>query len=281
MIPASFDYVVADSVDHAVSLLAEHDDAKVLAGGHSLLPLMKLRLAAPATLVDISRIVDLKGASMDGDHLVVGALTRHHDVVNDPLVQEHCGVLSAAARQIGDVQIRHCGTLGGAIAHADPAGDLPAVVLALDAELIARGPDGERAIPAADFFQGYFESALAEGEILTHVWIPSTAGAGGAYYKFAQRDHDWAIVAAAAVVRADNGTIGDARIGLTNMGAVPIRASAVEAALAGASADSLAEAVAAAAEGTDPPDDTFATADYRRSMAPVAVRRAVEAALAS
>ncbi|MDH3226463.1 MAG: xanthine dehydrogenase family protein subunit M [Thermoleophilia bacterium] len=280
MIPAQFDYEVAESVDHAVSLLGQHADAKLLAGGHSLLPLMKLRLAAPAMLIDIGRLDDLKGVSGDGDALAIGALTCHADVAGDALIQQHCGVLADAAAQIGDAQVRHCGTIGGSVAHADPASDLPTVLLALDAELVATGPNGERTIPIGEFFQGFFESALADDEILTQIRVPKHDGHGGAYLKFHQRSQDWAIVGAAAVVSSSNGSIDTAKIALTNMAETPVRASAVEAALMGASHGAIASAAASAADGTEPPDDTFASADYRRHLAPVIVRRAVEAALA-
>ena len=281
MIPAQFDYTVAESVDHAIELLAGNDDAKLLAGGHSLLPLMKLRLAAPATLVDIGRLDDLKGVSDAGDALSIGALTCHADVAGDALVAQHCAILADTARQVGDPQVRHCGTIGGSVAHADAASDLPTVLLALDAEFVARGPGGERTIAAGEFFQGFFESALADDEILTAIRVPKLNGRGGAYLKFNQRAQDWAIVGAAAVVEASNGTIASAQIALTNMDARPIRAGAVEAALAGASGDAIAAAAGKANEGADPPDDTFATADYRRHLAPVVVRRAIEAALAA
>lgn len=279
MIPAQFDYQLAESVDHAVALLGRHDDAKLLAGGHSLLPLMKLRLAAPTVLIDIGRLGELKGVSEDGDALAIGALTCHADVAGNALVRQHCDVLAHTAAQIGDPQVRHCGTIGGSVAHADPASDLPTVLLALDAELVATGAGRTRTIPIGEFFQGFFESALADDEILTSIRVPKHEGYGGAYLKFHQRSQDWAIVGAAAVVLAGNGGIDSAKVALTNMADTPVRASAVEAALVGASNGSIASAAASAAEGTDPPDDTFASADYRRHLAPVIVRRAVESAL--
>jgi carbon-monoxide dehydrogenase medium subunit len=222
---------------------------------------------------------ELKGVSDDGDALAIGALTCHADVAGDPLIRQHCGVLADAAAQIGDPQVRHCGTIGGSVAHADPASDLPAVLLALDAELVATGPSGARTIPIGEFFQGFFESALAEDEILTSVRVPKHDGHGGAYLKFHQRAQDWAIVGAAAVVSSNDGSVDSAKIALTNMADTPIRASAVEAALVGASNGAIAAAAASAADGTDPPEDTFASADYRRHLAPVIVRRAVEAAV--
>lgn len=280
MIPAQFDYTVADSVDQAIALLAGDEEAKLLAGGHSLLPLMKTRLARPSRLIDISRVQELRGVCRDGDHLVIGALTRQHDLERDPLLLEHCPLVAQTAAQVGDPQVRHAGTIGGSLAHADPASDLPAVVLALDAELVARGPAGERRIPAADFFQGFFTSALAHDEILVSIRVPVTDGAGTAYVKFSQRAIDWAIVAVAAVVRHSGGVVSEARIGLTNMGTSPVRARACEAALAGASGDGIAAAAALADQGTSPPDDTFATAGYRRHLAQVLTRRAVEQAMA-
>lgn len=280
MIPAEFEYAVAQSVDEAIQLLSANEDAKVLAGGHSLLPLMKIRLATPAMLVDIGGIAELKGVSDGGDHLVIGALTRHHDVEHDPLVQEHCPLLSDTAGTIGDRQVRHRGTIGGAVAHSDPAGDYPATLVTLDATVVARGPGGERTIPIADFFTGVFESVLAEDEILTAIRVPKATGSGWAYVKFNQRKPEWAIVGVAALVSASNGTIDSARVALTNMGSAPIRATAVEQALAGASADSVGAAAEHAAEGTNPPDDTFASAEYRKHLAKVLTKRALEQALA-
>lgn len=280
MIPAQFDYTVAESVDQAIALLAGDEEAKLLAGGHSLLPLMKTRLARPSMLIDISRVPELRGVSRDGDQLVIGALTRQHDLERDPLLLEHCPLVAQTAAQVGDPQVRHAGTIGGSLAHADPASDLPAVVLALDAELVARGPGGERRIAAAEFFAGFFTSALAHDEILVAIRVPVTDGAGTAYVKFSQRAIDWAIVAVTAVVRHSGGVIEDARIALTNMGTVPVRASACEAALAGASGDGIAAAAALADQGTSPPDDTFATAGYRRHLAQVLTRRAVAQAMA-
>ncbi|MFN8109437.1 MAG: xanthine dehydrogenase family protein subunit M [Thermoleophilia bacterium] len=279
MIPAQFDYAVAGSVDEAIAMLAENEDNKLLAGGHSLLPLMKTRLARPAKLIDIGRIDALRGVSRDGDHLVIGAMTTQADLATDALVREHCAIVAIAAEQVGDPQVRHMGTLGGSLAHADPASDQPTVMLALDAEMVARGPGGERRIPAAEFFQGFFASALAPDELLTAIRVPVTDGAGAAYLKFTQRALDWAIVGVAAVVRSSGGTVQDARIALTNMGTVPVRASAAEAALAGASGDAIAAACARAGEGTDPPSDTFAGADYRVHLAGVLTERAVRQAM--
>jgi carbon-monoxide dehydrogenase medium subunit len=279
MIPASFDYAVAESVDHALELLRTRDDAKLIAGGHSLLPLMKLRLAAPGTLVDIGRLSDLRGVRDAGDHLAVGGLTRHHDLNTDPLAREHCPVIAYAAGLVGDPQVRHRGTIGGSLAHGDPASDLPTVCLALDAVIVARGAGGERTIPAGEFFRGFFDTALAEDEIITEVRVPKTGGSGWSYLKFRQRSLDWATVGVAAVIGAANGSISGARIALTNMGQTPLRASATEAALAGAPRDAVARAVQSADEGTDPPSDTWASADFRRHLARVLTGRAVEEAL--
>ncbi len=282
MIPAEFDYVAATSIDEAVAALAEHgDDAKILAGGHSLLPLMKLRLAVPSVVVDIGRIDALRGVTEDGDHLVIGAGTTHHDVVHDPLVRQHCALLADATAMVGDAQVRHRGTIGGATAHGDPAGDLPAVVSALDATFVAQGPQGTREIPAADFFHAYLQTALAPDEVLVSVRVPKhDASWGFAYEKFNRVAQAWAVVGVAAAVRRDNGSIAEARIGLTNMGATPVRATATEQALAGAdpSADAIGEAAGHAADGTSPPADLSAQPDYRQHLARVLTRRAVERA---
>jgi len=280
MIPAKFDYEVAASVEQAIELLGTRGDAKLLAGGHSLLPLMKLRFARPELLVDIGRIGELSYVRDAGEQLAIGALTRHHDVANDPLVQEHCPIVSQAAGMIGDPQVRHRGTIGGSIAHGDAASDLPTVVLALDGEIAVRGPEGERVIPAGEFFRGFFETALGPQDVVTEIRVPKLGTAGWSYQKFTRRAQDWATVGVAAVTRRDDGTIAEAAIALTNMGPTPIRARAVEGALAGASVDSLATAAELADEGTNPPSDTNANAEYRRHLARVLVRRAVEEALA-
>jgi carbon-monoxide dehydrogenase medium subunit len=279
MIPAKFDYERAGSVDEALELLGR-DDAKLLAGGHSLLPLMKLRLAQPALLVDIGRIEELAYVRDAGEQLAIGALTRHHDLVNDPLVQEHCPILCHAAALIGDPQVRHRGTIGGSVAHGDPASDLPTVLLALDAELAVQGPGGEQTVPAAEFFRGLFETALGPQDILTEIRVPKLgAWKGWSYQKFNRRAQDWATVGVAAVLRRDNGTIEEAAVALTNMGLTPLRAKAVEQALAGSSADDAAAAAEQADDGTSPPSDTNASADYRRQLARVLTRRALEEAL--
>ena len=280
MNPAAFDYEVAESVDHALELLRTKDDAKLLAGGHSLLPLMKLRLARPGTLVDIGRLSNLRGVRDAGAHLAIGALTRHHDLNNDATAKEHCPLISYAAGLVGDPQVRHCGTIGGSIAHGDPASDLPTISLTLDAVMVVQGPTGERTIDAKDFFRGFFETALGEDEMITEIRVPKVGNAGWSYLKFRQRALDWATVGVAAVVGKSNGTIQGARIGLTNMGQTPLRASAAEAALAGAPRDGVKAAAEKADEGTDPPGDTWASPDFRRHLARVLTERAVGEALA-
>jgi aerobic carbon-monoxide dehydrogenase medium subunit len=276
MIPAPFEYEVAESVEHAIELLGTAEDPKLLAGGHSLLPLMKFRLARPATLIDLGRVEGLAGVGNgSGAQLRIGALTRHHDVATNPLVQEHCPILAYAASLVGDSQVRYRGTIGGSLAHGDPASDLPTIALTLDAQLVARGPNGERVIDAADFFRGFYETALEQNEVLTEVRIPKTGTARWSYVKFRQRALDWATVGVAAVVEPENGGIKSARIGLTNMGQKPLRATAVEQAYASGAADAAAHAD----EGTDPPGDTFATAEFRRHLARVLTARAVEEAL--
>jgi len=279
MISAPFDYEVAESVDHAIELLGTKEDAKLLAGGHSLLPLMKFRLARPATLVDIGRLSGLAGVANSGEHLKVGALTRHHDLANDPLVQEHCPILAYTATLVGDSQVRHRGTIGGSLAHGDPASDLSTIALTLDAELVARGPNGERTIPAAEFFRGFYATALEPNEVLIEIRFPNTGSERWSYLKFRQRSLDWATVGVAAVVEAANGSIASAHIGFTNMGHTPLRAGAAEQALAGAARGDVASATANADDGTNPPSDTFASADFRRHLARVLTARAVEEAL--
>ena len=280
MIPASFDYVAPTSVDEALSALAEAgEDAKVLAGGQSLLPILRMRLNAPETVVDLGRIEAMRGIRDGGDHLAIGAMTPYSDVVASDLVREHAGLLAAAVETVADPQIRHRGTVGGAVVHADPAGDVGAPVLALDATMVIAGPSGERTVAATEFFTDLFETAVGDGELLTEIRVPKHTGWGSAYEKFVRVSHQWSIVAVAATVKADGGTISEARIGLTNMGSTPLRATAVEQALVGRSAGDLAEACAAAAEGTQPPSDLNGDADYRRHLATVLTRRAVEKAL--
>ncbi len=281
MIPAAFDYVRAGSVNEAVSLLAEHgDEAKLLAGGHSLLPLMRLRLASPGVVVDLGRIGELRGVREEGDQLAIGAMTTHHQLIKDPLIAEHCGILAQVTETVGDPQVRHCGTLGGAAAHGDAAGDQPTTLLALDATMVAQGPDGRREIPAAEFFTGVFETALADDEVLVEIRVPKLGGWGFNYQKFNRVAQAWAIVGVAALVRRENGQIAEARIGLTHMGPTPLRASATEQALTGADSDGIAAAAERAAEGTNPPADQNAQPDYREHLARVLTRRALENAIA-
>ena len=271
MIPASFDYVRAASAEEAIALLVEHgDEAKLVAGGHSLLPLMKLRLATPTVLIDIGRVPDLSSIEERGDEIAIGALARHHDLETSALLKEQVPLLADTAHQVGDPQVRHRGTLGGTLAHGDPASDLPAAVLALGGTLVAQGPSGRREIAAADFFQGFLETALAADEMLVEIRVPKVAGAGWSFQKFNRRAQDWAIVGVAAVV---NGSTG---IALINMGSTPLRARAVEEAVT--SGASAADAAAAADRGTDPPSDINASSEYRRHLATVLVRRALEEA---
>jgi carbon-monoxide dehydrogenase medium subunit len=282
MIPGKFDYVRPDTVDDAVRALADAgDEGKVIAGGQSLLPLLRLRLAYPEVLVDVGGIDELRGVTDAGDALIIGARTTHYQLVHDPLVAEHAGLLAQATSTVADPAVRHRGTLGGALAHADPAGDLPAVILALDSTLIVRGPGGEREVAAADFFVDYLTSSLEPDEILTAIRIPKLGpGWGYRYEKFHRTAQSWATVAVAALVRRDNGSVAEARIGLTNMGTVPVRATAAEQAARGADADraALTEAAAHAAEGTEPPGDLHGAPDYRRHLAQVLTGRALTAA---
>jgi aerobic carbon-monoxide dehydrogenase medium subunit len=281
VIPASFDYVAPTSVAEALAVLAEAgDDAKVLAGGQSLLPILRMRLNAPEKVVDLGRIEELRGVREDGDQLVIGAMTTYADVLASDLVRQHAGVLTDAIKEVGDPQIRHRGTVGGALVHADPAGDVGAPALALDAEFVITGTGGERTVAAGDFFRDLFETAVGEGELLTAIRIPKHTGWGSHYEKFVRVVHQWSIVAVAATVRVDGGSIAEARIGLTNMGSTPLRATAVEQALVGKAAteEAVRAACAAAAEGTNPPSDLNGDADYRRHLATVLTRRAVLAA---
>ncbi|MBV14305.1 MAG: carbon monoxide dehydrogenase [Actinobacteria bacterium] len=270
MIPVAFDYERADSLDHALALLAEHgDEAKLLAGGHSLLPLMKYRLAAPSMVIDIGRLSDLSYVRQDGDHIAIGALTRHRDVEVSDLVTAEAGLLAAATAKVGDPQVRHRGTLGGSLAHGDPASDLPATVVALRGSLVVSGPDGSREVQADDFFTGFLETDLADDEMLTEVRIPRRPDATWSFQKFNRRAQDWAIVGAAVVL--DGGTCG---VGLVNMDSRPVRAAGVEAAVAsGASAE---DAASLAADGLEPTADLNASVDYRCHLARVLTRRGLE-----
>jgi carbon-monoxide dehydrogenase medium subunit len=281
MIPSAFDYAAPATVAEALDVLAAAgDDVKLLAGGQSLIPVMKLRLADPAMVIDLGRIGELSGVRDDGDALLIGAMTTHHQIATDPLVAAHVPLLAKAAATVADPQVRHRGTFGGALVHADPAGDLPAPVLAADATFILAGPDGERRVAAVDFFQGYFTTAVEDGEILTHVRVPKYTGWGAQYEKFTRVAQQWSIVAVAAMVRVEGGTIAEARIGLTNVASTPLRATAVEQALAGAplTREAIADASAHAAEGTDPASDLNGDAAYRRHLAEVLTKRAVIAA---
>jgi carbon-monoxide dehydrogenase medium subunit len=276
MIPARFDYEVAESPAHAVELLGSREDAKLLAGGHSLIPLLRLRFSRPSLLVDVGRIAELSYVRDAGEWLAIGALTRYKALQDDPLIQEHCPIVSHTAAQIGDPQVRHRGTIGGSLAHCDPASDFPAVVLALDAELVIAGPDGERTVPAAEFFRGVFESALTPAELLTEIRVPKLgAWTGWSYRKFTRRAQDWATVGVAALVRRDNGSVGDVRVALTNMDATPVRATTTEDALLAGEEDPARHV----AEGTSPPSDTSASAEFRAHLAHVVGRRAIEEAM--
>jgi aerobic carbon-monoxide dehydrogenase medium subunit len=270
VIPASFDYEVAESVDHAIELLGSGRDAKLLAGGHSLLPLMRLRLARPELLVDIGRISDLSYVREDGDAIAIGALTRYHDLQHDELLRSACPILAESVGTIGDPQVRHRGTIGGSVAHCDPASDAPTILLALDAELVVHGPGGERTLPIADSFGGFLQTALDPQEVLTEIRVPKTSGRW-AYEKFTRRAQDWATVAVAAV-RVNGGI----HVGLTNMGPIPMRASGVEEALA--SGTDPAAAAERAAEGTSPPSDHNGSAEYREHLVKVLTKRALEEA---
>jgi carbon-monoxide dehydrogenase medium subunit len=281
MIPAEFDYVAPESVDAALAALADGgDDAKVLAGGHSLIPLMKLRFAAPTLLVDIGRIPGLSGITREGDVFRLGALTRHAAVARE----QGLGLAAHAAGTIADQQVRNRGTIGGSLAHGDSAADMPAILLAYEGSVVIRGQAGaEREVAAGDLFQDYLETAVGHDEVLTEVRIPALDGYGSGYAKFNRRQEDWAMVAACALVKKGaDGTVEDVRVGLTHMGSTPLRATAVEAALRGGGLDAASIAAAAehAAEGTSPPTDLNSTAEYKQHLARVLVRRALTEAAA-
>ena len=284
MIPAKFDYVAPSTVEEALQALSQSDDAKVIAGGQSLLPVRRMRLNAPELVVDIGRIESLRGVRDDGDAIVIGATTTHADVQNDPLVRQHALLITKAVTEVADPQIRHRGTFGGALAHADPAGDLGAPALALEAEFVIAGSGGTRTVPADEFFVDLFTTAIGEAELLTEVRIPKRTGWGAHYEKFVRVAHQWPIVAIGAAVKVDStdagATISEARVGLTNMGSTPLRARGVEQALVGQSAtdEAVRAAVASVAEGTNPPSDLNGDADYRKHLATVLTRRAVLAA---
>lgn len=281
MIPSAFDYVAAATVDEAIQALsAAGEDAKVLAGGQSLVPVLRLRLACPTTVVDLSKISELRGVRDDGDALVIGSMTTHHDVSNNPLVSEHATLLALATQTVGDPQIRHRGTLGGALVHADPAGDLLAPAVALDCEMVIAGPGGRRTVPAAEFFVDLFTTAVGPDEVLVEVRVPKKTGWGAHYEKFSWIAQAWSIVAVAATVRTAGSSIAEARVALTNMAATPVRAIGVEQALVGQPAEVAAIRAAAehAGEGTSPSSDSNADADYREHLARVLTGRAVAAA---
>jgi carbon-monoxide dehydrogenase medium subunit len=268
MIPGAFEYVRPTSVEEAVAALVEHgDDAKVLAGGHSLLPLMKLRLAMPAVLIDISRIPDLSYVRVEGDEVAIGAGTRHHELEKDAVAAAEVPILPYVASQVGDPQVRHRGTIGGTVAHSDPASDLPTALLALGGTVVVQGPNGRRSIPLTEFWLGFFETALAEDELIVEIRVPRTGSAGWAYEKFTRRANDWPIVAAAAV---------DGRVALANMAGSVVRATATEEALARGA--SIEEAAALADQDTSPGADMHADQEYRRHLARLLTRRALEKA---
>ena len=270
MIPAPFDYKRASSAAEAISLVSEYgEDAKFLAGGHSLLPLMKLRLAQPAVLIDIARIEDLSYIRDAGNHIAIGAMTRHMDVEKSPILAEHVPLLAFAASHVGDPQVRHRGTIGGSIAHADSASDLPATTLALGATYVVQGPNGTREIAAADFYVGFLESALAPDEMLTEIRVPKMNGATWGFQKFNRRAQDWAIVGVAAWKRGN-----ESGVGLVNMGSVPILATSVAKAIAGGA--SVSDASKLAGAEAEPQSDLNASAEYRVHLAEVLVRRALE-----
>ena len=272
MIPAAFEYVRAGSVDEAISLLGEHgDEAKLLAGGHSLIPLMKYRLATPGVIVDIGRLSELSYIRDEGDELRIGGLTRHRDVEISELVRSQAGLLAEATSHVGDPQVRHRGTIGGSIAHGDPASDLPSAILAMRGTLVVTGPGGQREIAADEFFEGFLETALAEDEILTEIRLPKMPDAKWGFQKFNRRAQDWAIVGASVIV--SNGSCG---VGLVNMDSKPVRAAGVVAAIV--SGASAADAAATAADGCAPPADLNASVEYRQHLARVLTRRALQTA---
>jgi carbon-monoxide dehydrogenase medium subunit len=278
MIPAEFDYTAPDTLEAAIQALADGgEDAKLLAGGHSLLPLMKLRLAAPTLLVDLRKVPGLHGVERQNGHWRIGALTSHSVLEHSP----ELGIVSEVAATIADPQVRHRGTIGGSLAHGDSASDLPAAMLITEAEVTLQGPDGQRTLTAAELFQDYLTTAVGEQEVLTEIRVPALDGYGHSYHKFNRRSEDWAMVGVCVVVKASGDKIEDVRVGLTNMGSVPLRATAVEDALRGqaATAENIAAAAALAADGTNPPADLNASQEYKRHLATVLTRRAITDAL--
>ncbi|OFE17149.1 carbon monoxide dehydrogenase [Humibacillus sp. DSM 29435] len=282
MIPATFDYLAPTSVADAIAALEEHgDEAKVLAGGQSLLPILRMRLNAPGVVIDLGKISELQGVTEDGDDLVIGAMTTYFDVLASDAVSTHAALLNKAIATVADPQIRHRGTIGGALVHADPAGDVGAPALALGASFVIAGPGGAtRTVAADDFFEDLFQTAVGEGELLTQIRVPKHTGWGAHYEKFVRVSHQWSIVGIAATVRSEGGAIAEARVGLTNMGSTPLRAKAVEEALVGqpATDEAVRAAVAQVADGTNPPSDLNGDSDYRKHLATVLTRRAVLAA---
>ena len=281
MIPAAFEYQAPTNLNEALHLLASAgDDAKIIAGGQSLLPVLKLRLATPELVIDLGKIDSLKGVRDDGDAIVIGAMTTHFEVLQDPLVAEHASLIAKCIETVADPQVRHRGTFGGACSHADPASDIPAPVLALDAEFVIAGPSGQRRVAAADFFQDLFTTAVGDDEILVEVRVPKYTGWGSAYEKFVRVAQQWAIAGVAATVRTDGDTIAEARIALTNMGPTPVRARAAERALVGVAVqpDAVARALTSIADGTEPPTDINGDPEYRRHLVSILGRRAVLAA---
>ncbi|HEY1523959.1 MAG TPA: xanthine dehydrogenase family protein subunit M [Solirubrobacteraceae bacterium] len=277
MIPAEFDYAAPDTLDEAIRLLGEGgEDAKLLAGGHSLLPLMKLRLATPSLLIDLRRVPGLGGVERQNGSWRIGAMTPHATLERSP----DLGILARAAGTIADPQVRNRGTIGGSLAHGDPASDLPAVLMIAQGSVTLRGPGGERTVDSSEFFQDYLETAVAADEVLTEVQLPALDGFGFGYQKFNRRSEDWAMVAVCAVVKNTDGGAQDVRVGLTNMGSTPLRAGAVEEALRGQplNAESIAQAAEQAAEGTDPPADLNASAEYKQHLARVLCKRALQEA---
>jgi carbon-monoxide dehydrogenase medium subunit len=266
VIPPAFEYARAGSVEEAIELLGR-EDAKLLAGGHSLIPLLRLRFARPSLLVDIGRLDDLRYVREDGDRIAIGALSRHCDLAGDPVLTKGVPLIAHVAGEVGDPQVRHRGTIGGSVSHGDPASDLGTILLTLDADFVARGPDGERTIPGAEFFTGPFETALGQQELLTEMRVPKVDG--GVYLKHVRRAQDWATVGVAAA-RVN----GDVNIGLAGMGGTPLRARAVEQALADGAPP--ADAAARAAEGAEPPTDVSGSAEYRAHLAQVLTRQALE-----
>jgi carbon-monoxide dehydrogenase medium subunit len=283
MIPAAFAYARPTTIDEALQAVAAGgEDVKIMAGGQSLIPVMRLRLAAPETVVDLTRVAELRGVREEEDAIVIGAMTTHSDVLSDPVIARWAPLIAEATETVADRQVRHRGTFGGALAHADPAGDLPAVALAMDAEFVIAGLNGRRTVPAAEFFVDYLTTALEEGELLVEIRVPKLRGTWGMHYeKFNRVAQAWSIVAVAALVRREDDVIAEARIGLTNMGPTPLRATAAEAALVGvpATREAVAAAAERAAEGTNPSSDLNAQADYRQHLATVLTRRAVTVAV--